>query len=55
MDGIYEVRPNIKTHPEFGEALDEARAAGVEIMYLPCHVEPAELVVVVGQCDDSCH
>lgn len=46
MDGITEVRPNIETHPEFGEAMDDARAAGVEILMLPCHVEADELRII---------
>lgn len=46
MDGVSEVRPNIDTHAEFGIAFDEARAAGVEILYLQCHVEPDSLVIV---------
>ena len=45
MDGVTEVRPNNKTHPEFGETLEEARAAGVQILMLPCHVEPDSLVI----------
>lgn len=45
MDGIDEVMPNIEMHPEFGVAMDEARASGVEIKFLPCHVEPDELVI----------
>lgn len=45
MDGITEVRPNIETHPEFGKAMDEARSAGVEILMLPCHVDPDELII----------
>ena len=45
MEGITEVRPNIRTHPEFGAAFDEAKAAGVNILFLPCHVEPDELWV----------
>ena len=40
MDGITEVRPNISMHPEFGIAMDEAKKEGVEILFLPCHVEP---------------
>lgn len=40
MDGVSEVRPNVATHPEFGAALEEAKKAGVEILLLPCHVEP---------------
>ena len=40
MDGISEVRPNISMHPEFGIAMDEAKKEGVEILFLPCHVEP---------------
>ena len=43
MDGITEVRPNISTHPEFGKALESAKQAGVEILFLPCHVEPDSL------------
>lgn len=47
MDGVYEVRPNIATHPEFGVAMDEAREAGVEILFLTCHVEPDEIVITL--------
>lgn len=46
MDGVKEVRPNTATHPEFGAALEEAKAAGVKIFMLRCHVEPDELVIV---------
>ena len=45
MDGITEVRPNIGTHPEFGDAMREAQEAGVEILFLSCHVEPDGLTV----------
>lgn len=38
MNGIHEVRPNVATHPEFGEVLDEAKKAGVDILHLPCNV-----------------
>lgn len=46
MDGITEVRPNIQTHPEFGDAMREAAEAGVEILFLPCHVETDQLTVI---------
>lgn len=46
MDGVSEVRPNRKMHPEFGEAMDEAKEAGVEILFLTCHVEPGSLFIV---------
>ena len=46
MDGITEVRPNIQTHPEFGNAMREAGEAGVEVLFLPCHVEPDGLTVI---------
>ncbi len=46
MDGVEEVRPNRDTHPEFGEALDDARSAGVEILLLKCHVEPDRLEII---------
>ncbi|MDO5785192.1 MAG: DNA/RNA nuclease SfsA [Eubacteriales bacterium] len=38
MDGITEVRANVSTHPEFGEALKDAQSAGVEILGLGCKV-----------------
>ena len=47
MDGITEVRANVDTHPEFGEALEEAKAVGVEVLFLPCHVEPDSLEIIV--------
>lgn len=46
MDGVSEVRPNIKTHPEFGTALAEAKAAGVDVLFLKCHVEPDLLEII---------
>ncbi len=46
MDGITEVRPNIQTHPEFGSAMQEAADAGVEILFLPCHVETDQLTII---------
>ena len=45
MDGVREVRPNLSTHPGFGAALEEARSAGVRVLFLPCHVEPDSLLV----------
>jgi len=46
MDGVTEVRANVDTHPEFGEALDDAKKAGVEVLFLTCHVEPDELQII---------
>lgn len=46
MDGVSEVRPNIETHPEFGTALAEAKATGVEVLFLKCHVEPDLLEII---------
>ena len=48
MDGVTEVRPNKETHPEFAAAFAEAVAAGVQILMLPCHVEPDRLMVNLG-------
>lgn len=45
MDGVSEVRPNIDTHPEFGTAMSDAKKAGVEILFLKCHVEPDSLEI----------
>ena len=49
MDGVSEVRPNIETHAEFGIALDEAKSAGVEVLFLKCHVEPNTLEAIFGE------
>ncbi len=46
MDGVSVVKPNTSTHAEFGAAMDEAVAAGVEVLFLKCHVEPDSLVIV---------
>ena len=46
MDGVTEVRPNIETHPEFGIALKEAEEAGVEVLFLQCHVEKDLLEII---------
>lgn len=45
MDGVSEVRPNMKTHPAFGEALAQAKEAGVQVIFLKCHVEPDRLEI----------
>ena len=47
MDGVSEVRANNSTHAEFGVALEEAKAAGVEVLFLKCHVEPDTLELLV--------
>lgn len=46
MDGITEVRGNRETDPAFCEALENAKKAGIKIIYLPCHVEPDNLTFV---------
>ena len=45
MDGVKEVRANVDTHPEFGEAMEDAKRVGVEIWFLTCYVEPGKLVI----------
>ena len=46
MEGITEVRPNVRTQPEFGTALAEAKAAGVRVLFLLCHVGRDSLEIV---------
>ncbi len=48
MNGIKEVRPNIATHPEFGEALREAEEAGVKIIFICCEVTEDEVTYISG-------
>ena len=38
MEGVTQVRPNVDTQPEFGTALAQAKAAGVQVLFLLCHV-----------------
>lgn len=45
MEGIHEVRANVETHPAFEVALEEARQAGVEIVFLPCKIEEDSLTI----------
>ena len=48
MDGVTEVKPHVATHPEFGVVWNEAVEAGVEILFLPCHVEPEGFDIIGG-------
>ena len=45
MEGVTEVRANVVTHKAFGDALEEAKQAGVEVLFLPCKVLPDEVRV----------
>ena len=45
MNGIEEVRPNIETHPEFGEAMEKAKNAGVKVIFLECEVKESEVII----------
>ena len=38
MEGIHEVRANVATHKEFGEALERAKEAGVTVVCMECRV-----------------
>lgn len=44
MEGIKEVRANIEMHKEFGEALEQAKRAGVKVIGLGCKVLEDELI-----------
>ena len=46
MEGVTEVFPNVKTHPEFADALEEAQKAGVEVLFLQCGVTEDTLEIV---------
>jgi len=45
MKGIKSFYPNKKTHPEFSEALENAKRSGVRIMCLCCNVEKDSLSI----------
>ena len=46
MEGVTEVRPNIETHPEFGEVLEVAQKAGVKVILYMCQVGSDTLEIV---------
>lgn len=46
MEGVTEVFPNVKTHPEFADALEKAKASGVEVWFLQCGVTEDSLEIV---------
>lgn len=45
MEGVHEVRPNIDTHKEFGEAWEMAEKSGVEFLFLQCKVTEDTLYI----------
>lgn len=47
MEGINEVRPNMTTHKEFGEVLEQAKKSGVEVLFLKCLVTPDSLEIII--------
>ena len=51
MNGIHTVLPNDDTHPEFGQALRRAVAAGVQVAFYECHVE-ADSIKITGINDN---
>lgn len=46
MEGISEVRANVKTHLEFAEALEEAENAGVQVLFFTCKVTEDSLEII---------
>ena len=50
MEGISEVRANVETHREFGEALESAKKAGVKVLCLGCKVTESELMIEKEYC-----
>jgi len=45
MEGMQHFEPNEKTHPQFGEALRQARKAGVQVLAYECKVTPSSLEI----------
>lgn len=48
MEGVTEVLPNVATDPEFAKALEEARNAGVEILFLQTIVHENSLKIITN-------
>lgn len=49
MDNVTEVRPNTETDPAFSSAFEDARRSGVQILFLPCHIEPNSIRIITDQ------
>ena len=49
MEGVTEIRPNVETHPQFGQVLEEAEAAGVRILCLQCSVGEDTLEIIAAK------
>lgn len=47
INGVDEVLPNIEIHPEFGVAIEDAKKAGVEIVFITCKVSEDEIVAII--------
>ena len=45
-EGISEVRPNVDTDPEFTKAFNDAKAAGVEVVFFLCKVKPDGFTII---------
>ena len=45
MEGMQHFEPNDRTHPQFGEALRQARKAGVQVLAYECKVTPSSLEI----------
>lgn len=45
MQGVRSFEPNWATHPEFGDALKKARAAGVQVLAYDCDVTPDSIQI----------
>ncbi len=45
MEGVNTVLPNTATHPQFADALNVAREAGVKVLFLLCSVEENKLYI----------
>lgn len=48
MNKIKTVEPNRVMHPEFGFAMDEAKQAGVKVLFMECEVTEDELRIIKG-------
>lgn len=49
MENVLDLAPNRATDPAFAQALCDAKAAGVRLLALPCHVEKDKLTVCGGE------
>ena len=52
-DGVSAVQPNAEIQPDFASELERAKSAGVEVLYLRCHVEEDGIAAITENTSEK--